>query len=107
MKKFEVIEEGRLSKLEMAELKGGEVTCGLEPWGGTYNVQSCYAYNVTCTLNYKSCSDTIPGAYTTCLIITYSGQPGGGGAKESGNEGNGDGISVTERDDYLTVEWAD
>lgn len=82
MEKFKIIEEGRLSKSEMAEMKGGSVTCGLKPWGGTYSIQHCYVYQVTCTLNYKSCSDTIPGAYTTCLVITYNGQPGGGGSYE-------------------------
>jgi len=76
MKKFEILEESRLSQMEMDSIHGGALTCGT-PLIGTYTVVSgCYSLYATCTFAYGSCIGTDK---RTCLVITYTGAPGPGG----------------------------
>ncbi len=77
MKKFEVIEEGRMNTSEMIQIKGG-YTCGVTGWfystsdncgGGTTGKYS------NCPSLYRSCTDN---AYTNC-IESYTGPTGPAG----------------------------
>jgi len=81
MKKFEIIEDGRLSKSEMAELTGSDLSCKRD-----YGVQeSCsekMASFSSCPGGYSSCSTTT-SALLTC--DSYRGPTGPGGYGEVEN----------------------
>jgi hypothetical protein len=81
MKKFEIIEEGRLSKSEMTNIVGGDYTC--VPANQYKVVQGCMGGG---TLNYSQCS-----GYVSCLDDTqlscknYVGPQGPGGLSATTN----------------------
>jgi len=102
MKKFNIIEEGRLSKSEMAEINGGGYLCFKDEKRG---------YTV-----WESCGKETTGSYSQCMKLymscnndnklscfSYKGSTGPGGNM------TGDGIppsqSATERDDYVVINW--
>jgi hypothetical protein len=84
MKKFEIIEEGRLNKSEMNEVMGGAMSCGL---GGFLYCDTCCASGTTgknssCIAGYSSCNNT----NKMSCERNYNGPTGPGGYTQPAND---------------------
>lgn len=79
MKKFQIIEEGRLDQNQMAKVNGGKLVCTIGDGDG-YN-QGFGPGTVSCPNRYKSCGN---GMRLTCNRSGgYIGQSGGAGIRDS------------------------
>jgi hypothetical protein len=80
MKKFEIIEEGRLSNSEMGEIVGGDLVCSKTYW----TCEECDfgqgpVVRASCPGIYMSCE--VGGGLTSCAVPVdgYVGEPGPAG----------------------------
>lgn len=80
MRKFKVIEEGRLNKSQLSfVIGGGNLNCKSS---GTIIFQQNGDGTVTCPISYKSCGS---GNKITCSMKAgYNGQAGGAGLVDFG-----------------------
>jgi len=105
MGKFNIIEEGRLSKSEMAEITGGAYLCYLNKGKEAYFVtKSCGKGTVGsysfCSVLYISCAS---GHNKMSCVKLYDGSTGPGGNMVGDDTPPSQ--SATERDDYVTINW--
>jgi hypothetical protein len=76
--KFEIIEEGRLSKNEMYEVVGGAYSCTCKNYTNPYLVTQCsQAGYSSCGGQYTSCTGSSAGQLLSCS--NYVGPTGPGG----------------------------